>query len=172
MKTFLALACLALVGCPTSNTPGDASVDRDAPPGTDATGPDASAPDAPTTDAAAAPCMPGGTWLLGVWSPDAANAPDCMTPDTTPLTFGVDGVPVGSDGSPLVCPASCDATSCSITPVSAPTCTGSFRILRACSGGPGGTARFAIHGETADFEAELETTTGTCIFRVSATRAR
>lgn len=155
MKTFIALACLALVGCPTTNTPGgDASVDRDA----------------PAVDAAAAPCMPEGTWVLAGWVGDPGNARDCVTPEAVPLAFGSDGVPIASDGNPLMCPATCDATTCSVVPVSGPTCTGSLRIVRACSGGPGSRGRFVIRGETADFEAELLETT--CIFRTSASRAR
>ncbi len=170
MKTFLALACLALVGCPTTNMPGgDASVVRDAPVADDGGAP---GNDARALDAAAAPCMPEGTWAVDAWVADPANAPDCMMPDTTPLTFGADGVPITSDGNRLMCPPTCDAMSCSVVPVAGPACEGSFRIGRACSGGPGGAARFVIRGGTADFEAELETATGTCTFRTSATRTR
>lgn len=160
-SSLASLACLLLVGCPTTNSLGDAG------PRVDASVVDAAAQDAPVV-----PCMPEGTWAPSRWEPLPSNAADCMPPELTPVSFNAAGLPIGSDGAVFVCPAMCDAMSCSVEPVGGPECRGLLTVGRACTGGPGGTALFVLRGDTFEFEVVTESGSGPdfCAFTALATR--
>lgn len=160
-RSLFALACLALAGCPTTNTASDSGPRVDVP-----------TVDAPTVDAPIARCMPEGTWAPLSWVGDPTNAAGCVNPGMEPVRFNAEGTPIGSDGAAFVCPAMCDAMSCSVMPVAGPSCTGMLSVARACTGGPGGTARFTLRGDTFDFEVRTEAPSGDgfCTFRGAGNR--
>lgn len=165
------LACLALVGCPTTNTTDSGPrVDAPTASGDSAVMLDDSsviAPDAfVSVDAhSGSSCMPAGLYRATMWTADPGNSPGCEAPSTTePVRIGALGQPLNADGTPIGCPPSCAAGECTITNATAPSCTGGLHLGASCTGGSVGDVTYTFNGTNATFGFSLISATRRCVF--------
>ena len=165
-------ACLALAGCPTTNTAADSGPRADAPTasGDSAVMLDDSAVSAPDAfvrvDAhSASSCMPAGVYRATMWTADPGNSAGCEAPSTTdPVRIGALGQPLDADGTPISCPPSCAAGECTITNATAPSCTGGLHLGASCTGGLVADVTYTINGTNATFGFSLISETRRCVF--------